>query len=125
PTHLGRPPSVARQDTPVVAPPKVARRAVRKIVLTVRSATARRRAIDPLGGPGPGGPRASGGRPVTPHPLFGSGRARPVPNGDGRSKRKMLIGNGLRVRVGRWRARGGVGASWERAVPGDRGPRPD
>ena len=72
--HPPHPPSLtpqsshdsARSDGLVLVLLKVARRAVRKIVLTVRSATARRRAIDPLGGPGPGGPPLTGGGcPVT------------------------------------------------------------
>src|SRR5262249_15709269 len=46
----------------VAALPKVASPPAPKLVLTVRSATARRRAIALLGGPGPSGPSPSGRR---------------------------------------------------------------
>src|SRR5207249_2844139 len=68
------------EGPPCAAPPastrlKVARRADRKIVLTVRSATARRRVLDPWGRPARVGPPRAAVRPPGPVRLRCGGRA--------------------------------------------------
>jgi hypothetical protein len=113
------------KDDLVLTHLKVARRVVRKIVLTVRSATARRPAIDPLGGPGPGDPPLSGGGyPVNRHAERGR-----MPSARPRSS-TAAPGVHFPMRANSRRGRGaghggGVGAPWKEAVSRGRGRRVD